>query len=218
MKINEALKQVVAGESPESVLEKAITSANYDQRLAVNSPTTVQRGNVTINPEGFAEDHGETFDCPADYGVYPMAGTRMWPRGSHESNAQRGEPPYFKSEQLVARVVAGATPGQVLETELVEDYNSIANSVAKKFGGKARKISGSTPKTVSVDGVQVAEYDKVVQFLLSQGMTVIDKDHEETDLGGPDGSAVVKKRETLVIWITDKRVAPGKQKGYVHYN
>jgi len=159
MKINEALKQVVAGESPESVLEKAITNANYDQRLAVNSPTTVQRGNVTVNPEGFAEsksrviydkdekswyivddrgtyihgpysskeeaqrelrklgeDHGETFDCPADYGVYPMAGARMWPRGSHESHPQKGEPPYFKSEQLVARVVAGATPGQVLES------------------------------------------------------------------------------------------------------
>jgi hypothetical protein len=134
--LNEAVDRVARGEHAGQILEKAITNANYDQRLAVNSPTTVQRGNITTNPEGFAEDHGETFDCPADYGVYPMAGARMWPRGSHESNAQKGEPPYFKTEDLIAQVVAGKTPAQVLESGMVEDYNSIANSVAKKFAGR----------------------------------------------------------------------------------
>lgn len=113
--LNEAVDRVARGEHAEQILEKAITNANYDQRLAVNSPTTVQRGNITTNPEGFAEDHGETFDCPADYGVYPMAGARMWPRGSHESNAQKGEPPSFRSEDLVAKVASGESPKKVLE-------------------------------------------------------------------------------------------------------
>lgn len=114
MKLNEVVDRVARGEHAEQVLEKAITNANYDQRLAVNSPTTVQRGNITTNPEGFDEDHGQTFDDPADYGVYPMAGARLWPRGSHQSLPQKGEPPYVKSEDLVALVVSGKSAKEVL--------------------------------------------------------------------------------------------------------
>jgi len=102
------------------LIEKAIVCTNYDQRLAVNSPTTVQRNRITTNQQSgldMKEGHGECHDDPRDYGSNPMSGTRKWPRGSHESLAQKGEPQYFKSEQMIDRVLSGMSVTEVLNED-----------------------------------------------------------------------------------------------------
>lgn len=132
--VEKAIKSVIDGEVPGEILEKAIAASSYyDPRSATNSSTSVQKGNVTTKVESLpelqsitslgcnssiskvTEDHGCIHKDPADYGSNPMAGTRMWPRGSHESLPTAGESFSFRIEDFINRVVKGEPVSSIFD-------------------------------------------------------------------------------------------------------
>ena len=127
MNSKQLIDEVVAGASPEELLEKV--SYSYDIRLGQNSPTTVQADNITTNPvdeDDFGDDFDEdeenqeatTFDSPSLIN-YPLAGTRRWPRGSHEGKPQQDSHNSSTSpsvaESLIESVAQGEDPRRVVK-------------------------------------------------------------------------------------------------------
>lgn len=117
-KAEELINSVVAGESVNDVVEKV--SGTYDPRPAQNYPTAPSVG---IKPEDeMDEDDSGAIDVePPETRNYPLANTRRWPRGSHESNAEAGEPPHLlTTEGLIESVIDGEMPRDVFKRYMSE--------------------------------------------------------------------------------------------------